>query len=270
MCFCENFDERLYDSLLIYSSPNKVIRGFDFNWVYVNYSEFCIEPLAYDLLGKNEITVLKYKKINDAEILLERIGENTDWHFYRRGEKNEVFKELGSWYKNIHSIKKAKNDYELPCIAQEDSLRTSDIDSWIGFYIKYLERKKWVEIIHELNRMYTNSDLCYIHNDFCYKNIINNLRKKRTIMFDFDKSGWGIATQDIIAIKELASKEEFSEFIKGYGAVENKEIMFAELINTLEVLKTATQYEKEPIWAKDALWLLKSGQIYKLFLDICQ
>ena len=89
-------------------------------------------------------------------------------------------------------------------------------------------------------------------------------------MFDYDKSGWGLAEQDILAVSQRVEGKRLDYFMEGYGEINRDSMVFADAIDNIETLYYASMYAVFPKWAKDAVWNLKTGLFERMLSQMLE
>ncbi len=254
---------------LIYASQNKHIWDISDEYVLVEYLSKTQEPDVYNILRENQIATLYCSIPTPQTLVLERFGDNLKWRTYLNKSHCDLFGSLGEWFKALHAIEHLRDTSELTDVGALAILKPNVSTNWMRKYVGYSDWRKIERSFPIIYQRVCKIPRCILHNDFCYKNVVVNHQEKTCIMYDYDKAGYGFAALDVRSILERTTPHEYEMFIEGYGTPDPTEMKMAELVDSIEILKTAALYSSLPNWSKDAIWALHTGKLYALIEELC-
>lgn len=258
---------------ILYRTETKCVLDYDEKNVLVKYYTGNCEPKVYDILKRNNVVSLNYAEIQSDCIKLEKIGRHI-WYLWDetivKSYEEEIFRTLGEWFRSLHRIKMSKNELELGVVNSIQRVTGGKDNSWIVRFNGLADIDVIYAMISCLRSFIKRHSLSLLHNDFCRKNTLIEKTSRRAIMFDYDKSGWGLAEQDILAVSQRVEGKRLDYFMEGYGEINRDSMVFADAIDNIETLYYASMYAVFPKWAKDAVWNLKTGLFERMLSQMLE
>lgn len=239
----------------LYCSNRKYISCTTSSSVLIHYEGQTYEVAAYELLKANNVQSLSFQVICSCDLALEAIGTGCRWNVLQdhRNAYMGVYESLGGWFKRLHQIEFISYQGALPLVPVYSLILEGCNSTLMDDVREICDEKRFESAVQWLNKMLCGYSFRMLHNDFCYKNMLIN-KENQSMMFDFDRSGFGIPEHEVIAIQDRLSNREYGAFLDGYGHLDSEAFDIARVIDHVETIVYATGFEVTPNWARDAIW----------------
>ncbi|WDV45788.1 hypothetical protein PV797_20190 [Clostridiaceae bacterium M8S5] len=233
---------------------------------YFSDNQFAREISNYKILNSIKVPTIRLIEHTNKSLLLEDICESS---IYRLGITDDlddcyIARKIAKWYKTLHNQgQHVLNLEDLYCehnIIKKDSIirlkdKTSEQDNKVWSLL--------LDNFNELMNIISSIKLTMTYNDFYWTNLIVRKDKTEALMYDYNLMGKGYRYSDIRNVCTALSPASRKAFLDEYGEFNEDEKIIDDGISILINLMFAYERKCFPVWGKESLKILKSGELYK-------